>query len=163
MRIGQGWDSHRMLEGRPLYLGGVVIPSHKGESGHSDGDVLIHALIDALLGAAALGDIGRHFPPSDQAYADIRSTILLENIRDLITENGYVIVNIDTTVILQSPRLAPYIEDIRSSIARTLQIEVSCISVKAKSAEGLGPVGQGESIEAQAAVLLAEAVPELWL
>ena len=165
MRIGSGWDSHRLIEGRPLLLGGVEIDtSPLGEDGHSDGDVLLHAVIDALLGAAALGDIGQHFPPSDPQWKDAESIELLKSAyRKVKDQTGMIIQNIDATVILQSPRLADYIPAIRESIADALQMGVSTVSVKAKSAERVGPVGRGESIEAQAVLLLIEEPQDIWV
>ncbi len=165
MRIGSGWDSHRLVSGRPLLLGGVVIESSTlGEDGHSDGDVLLHAIIDALLGAAALGDIGKLFPPSDPQWKDADSSQLLKTAYRKVRESsGMVIANIDTTVILQEPRLAPYIMQIRERIADTLNLTIDAVSVKAKSAEGLGPVGRGESIEAQAVLLLEEESIDRWV
>ncbi|WP_422480282.1 2-C-methyl-D-erythritol 2,4-cyclodiphosphate synthase [Pleomorphochaeta sp. DL1XJH-081] len=153
MRVGSGWDLHRLVEKRPLMLGGVQIPHTRGEAGHSDGDVLIHAIIDALLGAVAIGDIGSHFPPSDDRWKDVSSLELLQMTLEKI--KGWKIVNIDTTVILENPKLRPYIDAIRDSLSQTCDIPIECISVKAKTAEGiLGEVGQGEAIIAQAIVLL---------
>ncbi len=163
MRIGIGWDSHRLTAQRPLLLGGVQVPAPFGEDGHSDGDVLLHTIIDALLGAAALGDIGTHFPPSDQRWKDACSSELLTTVCRLINAEGLSVHSIDSTIILQRPRLAPHIEQIRSSLAQLLHIDLSYVSVKAKTAEGLGPVGEGLSIEAQAVVLLHEETPDIWL
>lgn len=157
MRIGTGWDIHRLVENRPLMIGGVHIPHHLGESGHSDGDVLIHAIVDAILGAAALGDIGTHFPPSDQRWKDVSSMELLHLVMDKISD--WEVVNIDTTVILEKPKLGPFIKSIRDSIAETMLIPVDRISVKAKTAENLlDDVGSGKAIVAQASVLL-KAIP----
>jgi 2-C-methyl-D-erythritol 2,4-cyclodiphosphate synthase len=154
MRTGQGWDIHRLKEGNALILGGVSIASDRGCEAHSDGDALAHAIIDALLGAAALDDIGTHFPDTDPDYEDADSMKLLAAVVDLLKNNGYRVVNIDTTVILQAPRLRGYIDMIRRNIAGTLSAEVSCVSIKAKTSEGLGPVGTGAAIEAQASVLI---------
>ena len=154
MRIGFGRDVHRLQEGRRLILGGVVVPFNKGEAAHSDGDVLIHAVIDALLGAAALGDIGSHFPDSDPAYKDIDSGVLLKKTAAVIAEAGYQISNIDSTVILEKPKLRPHIDGIRENLAGLIGIQAERISVKAKTAEKLGPVGSGDAVEAEAAVLL---------
>ncbi len=155
MRIGNGWDIHRLIPQRPLIIAGVTIPNDKGADAHSDGDAALHALIDALLGAAALGDIGTHFPPSDEAYRNIDSAILLEKTLSLFVE--YRIVNVDITIVLQSVRLAPYITSMRERISSILQIPLSSVSVKAKSAEHLlGELGTGDAIEATATVLLEE-------
>ncbi len=156
LRIGQGWDIHRLVPGRPLLLGGVVIPSDKGEEAHSDGDVLLHAVIDALLGAAALGDIGSHFPPSDSQWKDASSRLLLTQTCRLLGEQGFQILNLDTTVILERPKLRPRIDAIRSTLAEDLQLPKTQISVKAKTCEKTGPVGRGEAVEAQAAVLIMQ-------
>ncbi len=150
MRVGTGWDLHRLVAGRPLIIGGVEIPHTHGPEAHSDGDVLIHALIDALLGALAAGDIGHLFPPSDEKWRGASSLNLLELTLPHI--EGYAIVNVDSTVILESPKLAPYIEEIRSSLATALGVSVERISVKAKTAEGLMP----GAIAAQVALLLAK-------
>ncbi|RPJ07527.1 MAG: 2-C-methyl-D-erythritol 2,4-cyclodiphosphate synthase [Spirochaetaceae bacterium] len=158
MRIGQGYDIHRLVENRALVLGGAVIPHNKGEHGHSDGDVLIHAVIDALLGAAALGDIGTHFPPSDPAFKNIKSTILLEKTMQLIREAGYTVANIDTTIILETPVLKPHIPVIRTTIAKFMDLPEKLVSVKAKTKEGLDSTGTGNAVEAHAVVLLEEAV-----
>ena len=156
MRIGTGWDIHRLEKNRKLFIGGVEIPSELGCIAHSDGDVLTHALIDALLGAAALGDIGMLFPDSDVNYKDAFSMDLLLRVITLIRKSGYRIINIDATVILEKPKLRPYIDEIRESIAVCIGIDVSAVSVKAKTAEGLGAVGEGEAIEARAVVLIQE-------
>ncbi len=155
MRIGTGYDVHRLTEGRELILGGVKIPYEKGLLGHSDADVLLHAVMDALLGAAALGDIGLHFPDTDPAYEGISSLKLLEKVGDLLLENRYLIENIDATVIAQAPKLRPYIDRMRENIAETLDIDVAQVSVKATTEEGLGFTGTGEGISAQAVCLLA--------
>lgn len=150
MRVGYGNDFHRLREGRKLVIGGVTIPFHKGEEGHSDGDVLLHACIDALLGAAALGDIGAHFPPDDPEWKGISSRILLNKTVEKVCSLGYSIGNIDSTVVLEVPKLRPYIDEIRSLLASDLGLDISKVSVKAKTAEGFGPVGEGKGIEAHA-------------
>jgi len=150
MRVGMGYDVHKLVEGRKLILGGVNIPHSLGLLGHSDADVLVHAVMDALLGAAALGDIGRHFPDTDQQYEGISSMKLLEKVRELIEEAGYVIENIDATVIAQKPKLRPYIEEMECNIAAALQIAKSQVNVKATTEEGLGFTGMEEGIAAQA-------------
>ena len=154
MRIGHGYDVHRLTEGRRLILGGVNIPYEKGLDGHSDADVLIHALMDALLGAAAKGDIGKLFPDNDDRFLGADSIELLKKVVRIITELGYKISNADCTVIAQKPRLAPYIEQMRGNIAEALQIPIECISVKATTEEGLGFTGEGKGIAAHAMVLL---------
>jgi 2-C-methyl-D-erythritol 2,4-cyclodiphosphate synthase len=156
MRIGFGYDSHRLVPGRALILGGVHIPSTLGPEAHSDGDALIHALIDALLGACALGDIGQLFPPSDEQYRDISSRILLERTLDVLGEAGFRPRNVDATIILESPRLGPYIEQMRSTLSMDLGIPGAAISVKAKTKEGLGLTGQGRAVEAYAVALVEE-------
>jgi 2-C-methyl-D-erythritol 2,4-cyclodiphosphate synthase len=154
IRIGQGWDVHRLIEGRPLILGGVTIPSTFGLDGHSDADILCHAITDAILGALALGDIGMHFPDTDPQWKGADSLILLRHARDLASTKGYSIVNVDTTVILERPKLKDYRLPIREKLAATLALRVDSVSVKFKTAEGVGPVGDGRSAEAQAVVLL---------
>lgn len=154
MRIGQGYDVHRLVEGRRLILGGVDIPHTVGLLGHSDADVLLHAIADALLGAAALGDIGQHFPDSDPAYKGISSLRLLSHVGALLKENGYRIVNIDATVIAQAPKLAPHIPLMRENIASELGLDVSSINVKATTEERLGFTGEGLGIAAQAIALI---------
>lgn len=153
MRIGFGYDSHRLEEGRKFILGGVLIPHSKGLLGHSDADVLTHAIIDALFGAVADGDIGRHFPDTDDAYKDISSMVLLRETRKIVPGN---IVNLDCTVLAQKPKLAPHIDAIRESLSEALGIPVGCISVKAKTEEGQDAVGRGELVKAYAVVLLEE-------
>lgn len=153
-RVGEGWDVHRLVEGRRLLLGGLEIPFERGELGHSDGDVLLHALIDALLGAAAIGDIGAHFPPSDARWKDADSLLLLARTVALVAAEGWRIVNADCTVVLERPRLRPHVEAIRARVAAALGLEVGRVSVKAKTAEGLGPIGSGEAVEARAVVLI---------
>lgn len=157
MRIGTGYDVHRLTEGRKLILAGVEIPYEKGLDGHSDADVLLHAVMDALLGAAALGDIGKYFPDSDPAYKGISSLKLLRRVGDLLAENMYFISNIDATVIAQAPKLAPYIEEMRQNIAETLHLRYNQVSVKATTEEGLGFTGRGEGIAAQSVALIEEA------
>ena len=154
MRIGQGYDIHRLIEGRPLIIGGVTIPSEKGEDGHSDGDVLIHAVIDALLGALGDGDIGTHYPPSDSRWKDISSRILLKETAQKVFRAGYTIANIDTTVILEKPKLLPHREAIRQCLAEDLGIPADAVSVKGKTKEKQDATGQSLAIEALAAVLL---------
>lgn len=154
MRVGEGWDVHQLVVGRKLVIGGVEIPFDKGLLGHSDADVLLHAITDALLGAAALGDIGRHFPDTDPQFAGADSAALLAEAARRVRAQGYAIVNIDSTVIAQAPKLAPYIEAMRAAIAQALALEVGQVNVKAKTAEKLGPVGEGRSIEARAITLL---------
>ena len=154
MRIGTGYDVHKLTEGRKLILGGVDIPYEKGLLGHSDADVLIHAIMDALLGAAALGDIGQHFPDTDEAYKGISSVKLLEHVSRLLSENHYIIENIDSTIIAQRPKISPYIPAMRENIAKALGIEISQVSVKATTEEGLGFTGAGEGIAVQAVALL---------
>lgn len=155
MRIGQGYDVHRLVEGRKLILGGVEIPYEKGLLGHSDADVLLHAVMDALLGAAALGDIGQHFPDSDERYKGISSVELLKEVGKILQENGYLIENIDSTVIAQRPKLLPYRPQMAKNIADALGIEPDQVSVKATTEEGLGFTGVGEGISAQAIALLS--------
>lgn len=154
MRIGQGYDVHRLVEGRKLILGGVEIPHTVGLLGHSDADVLLHAISDALLGAAALGDIGMHFPDSDPNYKGISSLKLLSHVGRLLRENGYRIVNIDSTVIAQAPKLMPHIPSMRENIASALGIEASAVSVKATTEERLGFTGEKLGIAAQAIALI---------
>ena len=154
MRIGMGYDVHKLVEDRDLILGGVKIPYEKGLLGHSDADVLIHAIMDALLGAAALGDIGKHFPDTDPAYKGISSVKLLQNVRGLLEEHLYVIGNIDATIIAQRPKMAPHIEAMRKNIAEALGIEVDQINIKATTEEGLGFTGIGEGISSQAIAAL---------
>ena len=154
MRVGMGYDVHRLAEGRNLILGGVQIPWDKGLLGHSDADVLIHAIMDALLGAAALGDIGRHFPDTDPAYEGISSVMLLKHVAELLQENGYGITNIDATIIAQKPKMAPHIPQMRENIADALGIGLSALNIKATTEEGLGFTGRGEGIASQAICLL---------
>ena len=154
MRIGQGYDVHKLVPDRELILGGVTIPYEKGLLGHSDADVLVHAIMDALLGAAALGDIGKHFPDTDPAYEGADSMRLLEEVRKLLDANNFVIGNVDATVIAQRPKLAPYIDAMRENIAARLQIDKNQVNVKATTEEGLGFTGQGQGISSQAICLL---------
>ena len=155
LRIGQGFDVHQLVDGRKLIIGGVTIPYEKGLLGHSDADVLLHAICDALLGAAGLGDIGRHFSDTDPRYKNIDSRVLLHNVYGLLAERGYKVVNIDATIIAQAPKMAPYIPAMLSNIAHDLRMQPEDINVKAKTAERLGPVGRGEGIEAEAVCLIA--------
>ena len=152
--MGQGWDVHRIAPGRPLILGGVMIPCEFGLEGHSDADVLSHAITDALLGAAALGDIGMHFPDSDARWKGGDSLMFLRHARDLAAAEGYEIVNIDSTIILERPKLKDFRMRIREKLAQALELDVECVSVKFKTAEQVGPVGEGRSAEAQALVTL---------
>jgi ygbB family len=156
MRIGQGYDVHRLVAERPLILGGIEIPYEKGLLGHSDADVLLHAISDALLGAAALGDIGAHFPDSDPAYRGADSAELLRAVGDLIRAAGYEIGNIDSTVVCQAPKLAPHIASMRARIAEVLLLPVGAVSVKASTEEHMGFTGRGEGIAAHAVCLLTE-------
>lgn len=161
MRIGTGYDVHRLVEGRKLILGGVDIPYEKGLLGHSDADVLVHAIMDALLGAAALGDIGLHFPDSDPAYKGADSLSLASHVSRILEENGWIIENVDSTVIAQAPKLRPYIDQMRTNIAGALRIDVTKVSVKATTEEHLGFTGRGEGISAQAAALLTASPQQL--
>ena len=154
LRIGQGIDYHRLVEGRRLILGGVEIPFEKGFEGHSDADVLLHAVCDALLGAVALGDIGRHFPDTDPVYRGRDSLYFLGEVRKKIDAAGWAVVNIDVTVLLQRPKIAPYVEKMRFNIAETLGIDVRGVSVKATTTEGMNAEGRGEGASAQAVALL---------
>ncbi len=153
-RIGEGWDVHALVPGRQLIIGGVHIPHTQGLLGHSDADVLLHAITDALLGAAALGDIGRHFPDTDERFKGADSSVLLQEAARRVREAGFEIGNVDSTVIAQAPKLAPHIPAMVEGIARTLGVAVGQVNVKAKTAEKIGPVGQGLSIEARAVSLL---------
>lgn len=158
MRIGIGYDVHRLESGRQLILGGVEIPHSTGLLGHSDADVLAHAVGDALLGAAALGDLGHHFPDSDERYKDADSLELLAEIGQLLQQAGYRVINIDSTIAAQAPRLAPYIENMRTNIAAALHLQAGQVSVKATTTEGLGFAGRQEGISAQAVVLIEEVI-----
>ena len=153
-RIGEGWDIHQLVEGRKLILGGVEIPHSKGLWGHSDADALLHAITDALLGAAAMGDIGSHFPDTDPQFKGADSAALLTEAARRVRAKGFEIGNVDSTVIAQAPRLAPYIAAMRARIAQVLGLEVDRVNVKAKTAEKMGPVGEGLAMEARAVVLL---------
>ena len=155
MRIGQGYDVHKLVEGRDLILGGVTVPYEKGLLGHSDADVLVHAVMDALLGAAALGDIGQHFPDTDPKYKGISSIALLKEVGALLEAEGYVIENIDATIIAQRPKLASYRPQMAENIAGALHLELNQVSVKATTEEGLGFTGSGEGISSQAITLLS--------
>ena len=154
MRIGTGYDVHKLAEGRRLIIGGVDIPYEKGLLGHSDADVLVHAIMDALLGAAALGDIGKLFPDTDEKYKGADSLMLMREVRRILEENGFGIVNVDSTIIAQAPKMKPHIEQMRQNIADALQVDVSCVSVKATTEERLGFTGRGEGISAQAVCLI---------
>ena len=156
MRIGTGYDVHRLTENRKLILGGVEIEYEKGLLGHSDADVLVHAIMDALLGAAALGDIGKHFPDNDMQYKDISSIKLLKRVAALIDEAGYAVENVDSTIVAQRPKLSPHIPKMRENIAAALGIELSRVNVKATTEEGLGFTGEGQGIASQAVCLLNE-------
>ncbi|NDF44514.1 MAG: 2-C-methyl-D-erythritol 2,4-cyclodiphosphate synthase [Betaproteobacteria bacterium] len=153
-RIGEGWDVHALVEGRPLMLGGVLVPHTHGLLGHSDADVLLHAITDALLGAAGLGDIGKHFPDTDPAFKGADSWVLLQRAGQAVAQAGFSIGNIDSTVIAQAPKLAPFIGAMRTRIADALQVDVAQVNVKAKTAEKMGPVGLGQSMEARAIALI---------
>ena len=157
MRIGHGYDVHKLVEGRDLYLGGVKIPHTLGLLGHSDADVLLHAVCDALLGAMALGDIGKHFPDNDDTYKGISSLLLLERVAALMKEGCYVLGNLDVTVIAQKPKLAPYIDEMRQNIARTLDTDVCNVNVKATTEEHLGFTGRCEGISAHAVAIIVRA------
>lgn len=150
LRIGHGFDTHRLVEGRPLILGGVDIPFDKGLLGHSDADVLLHAVCDALLGAAALGDIGSHFPDTDEKYKGADSLVLTRRVAELLLERGYSVGNVDATLLCQRPKLRPYIDGMRRNIADALGVDVDAISVKATTEEGLGYTGEGLGIAAHA-------------
>jgi 2-C-methyl-D-erythritol 2,4-cyclodiphosphate synthase len=154
IRTGLGWDVHRIAAGRPLILGGVTVPAEFGLEGHSDADVLAHAITDAILGAAALGDIGTHFPDTDLRWQGADSMRFLRHARELAEQGGFRIVNVDSTVVLERPKLKDYRLPIREKLARALDLEIDCVSVKFKTAEKVGPVGEGRSAEAQAVVTL---------
>ena len=156
MRVGFGYDVHRLVEERKLILGGVEIPYEKGLLGHSDADVLTHAVMDALLGAGAFGDIGQHFPDNDQSFKDIDSLLLLEKVAQVVARGGYRVNNIDATIVAQKPKLAPYRAQMAENIAKCLQIETSRVSIKATTTEGLGFAGTGEGMAAYAVCTLAE-------
>ena len=154
IRVGIGYDSHRLVEGRKLILGLVEIPFERGLAGHSDGDVLSHAIADALLGAAGLGDLGRHFPDTDPAFRGASSTLFFSKILDLLDEKGYRLASVDTVVILERPRLAPHQQAIRSALAAALRLAPENVNIKAKTAEGLGEIGRGEAAAAQAVAVI---------
>jgi 2-C-methyl-D-erythritol 2,4-cyclodiphosphate synthase len=156
VRIGTGYDVHKLVSGRPLIIGGIEIDYHLGLEGHSDGDPLTHSIIDALLGAAALGDIGLHFPPGDPRFKDANSLALLENVYALLVARGYRIVNIDSTIICQSPKLSPFFDRMRAALATCLQLEVDALSIKATTTEKLGYIGRGEAIAAEAVALIVK-------
>lgn len=156
IRVGEGWDIHALVEGRKLILGGVEVPFHLGLLGHSDADVLLHAITDALLGAAAMGDIGTHFPDTDATFKGADSAVLLTEAARRVREKGYEIGNVDSTVIAQAPKLMPHMPAMRASIAKALGVEVDQVNVKAKTAEKMGPVGLGQAMEARAVVLLTK-------
>lgn len=154
LRIGNGYDVHKLVEGRKLILGGIEIPHAKGVLGHSDGDVLIHAIMDAMLGALALGDIGQHFPDTDMKYENIDSTILLTRAKELIAERGYKIINLDSIIVLQKPKVKPYIEAMRKRVAEVLEIDMEQVSVKATTEEKLGFTGDESGVKSYCVVLL---------
>lgn len=156
LRIGEGYDIHRLVEGRLLRLGGVAIPFERGSDGHSDGDAAAHAVCDALLGAVALGDMGRHFPSSDEKWRGADSAIFLQEVVRLLARAGAQLVNVDVTVILERPRLGPHLDSMRAALAQALGCEVSRVSVKAKSSDGLGPIGSGEAVAARAVALVEQ-------
>lgn len=155
IRVGEGWDTHALVAGRPLILGGVHIVHPTGLMGHSDADALLHAITDALLGAAALGDIGRHFSDTDPAFKGADSLVLLREAARRVRAAGFEIGNIDSTVVAQAPKLAPHIDAMRRNIAQALGLDVSCVNVKAKTAENMGPVGEGRAMEARAVALIS--------
>jgi 2-C-methyl-D-erythritol 2,4-cyclodiphosphate synthase len=154
MRVGHGFDAHRLVAGRPLRLGGIVVPHGRGLEGHSDGDCVLHAVCDALLGAAGAGDMGRHFPSREPRWRGVESRVFLEEVRGLVATAGFGLVNLDVTVVAQEPALAPHVEPMREAIAGALGVEAEQVSVKAKSTDGLGALGRGEGIAALATVLL---------
>ena len=158
MRIGQGFDVHALVAGRKLIIGGVTIPYERGLAGHSDADVLLHAICDALIGAAGLGDIGRHFPDTDPRYKNIDSRELLRATMQLLREHGYAVGNVDATIIAQAPQMAPHIPAMRANIAADLGVAVDCVNIKAKTAEKLGFVGRGEGIVTETVVLIEPCV-----
>jgi len=154
IRIGEGWDTHALVADRPLILGGVTIPHTHGLLGHSDADALLHAITDALLGAAGLGDIGRHFPDTDERFKGADSVVLLKEAHRIVTESGWGVVNLDATIVAQAPKMAPHICAMRQRIAQALELSASAVNVKAKTAEKMGPVGEGRAIETRAVCLL---------
>lgn len=153
-RIGEGWDVHALVPGRKLMLGGVNVPHTAGLLGHSDADVLLHTITDAVLGAAGLGDIGRHFPDTDPQFKGVDSSVLLAEAMRRVRQQGWELVNVDSTIVAQAPKLAPHMSDIQAGVAKALGVAPDQVNVKAKTAEKLGPVGQGQSMEARAVVLL---------
>jgi 2-C-methyl-D-erythritol 2,4-cyclodiphosphate synthase len=157
LRVGTGFDAHRLVAGRPLLLGGVRVDHDRGLEGHSDGDCLLHALCDALLGAAGAGDLGRHFPSDDARWRGVASLTLLSEVARLLRERGYVVENVDATLLAQAPRLAPHLDAMREAISRCLGVALEAVSVKAKSSDGLGAIGRAEGIAAQAVALLRRA------
>ena len=160
LRIGEGWDTHRLVSGRPLVLGGVTIPHTHGLLGHSDADALLHAITDALLGAAGLGDIGRHFPDTDERFKGADSVRLLQEAMQRVRDAGFVLLNVDSTIVAQAPKMAPHTETMRQRIAMALGVAVDAVNVKAKTAEKMGPVGEGLAIEARAVCLLFRPAPD---
>ncbi len=161
LRVGEGWDTHQLVSGRPLVLGGVTIPHSHGLLGHSDADALLHAITDALLGAAALGDIGRHFPDTDAQFRGADSLALLAEAARRVRDAGYDIVNVDSTIVAQAPKMAPHIAAMCQRIATALGLAVGAVNVKAKTAEKMGPVGEGRAIEARAICLLVQRTPDV--
>lgn len=159
-RVGIGYDVHKLVDGRKLFLGGIEIPSDKGLEGHSDADALLHSICDALLGAASLGDIGKHFPNTDERFKDISSLVLLEKVNELISNNGYSIGNIDSTVLAEKPKLLPYIEQMRNKIAETLKLNLEQVSIKATTNEKIGFIGREEGIAAISIALLYKQNPD---
>jgi 2-C-methyl-D-erythritol 2,4-cyclodiphosphate synthase len=157
LRIGEGWDIHALVAGRPLILGGITIPHNHGLDGHSDADALLHAITDALLGAAGLGDIGQHFPDTDERFKGADSAVLLAEAARRVRDAGWEPVNVDSTIVAQAPKMAPHIAAMRERIAQVLAIAGTCVNVKAKTAEKMGPVGEGRAIEARAVCLLRAA------
>ncbi len=160
LRVGEGWDTHALVTGRPLVLGGVTIPHTHGLLGHSDADALLHAITDALLGAAGLGDIGRHFPDTDAAFKGADSVRLLQEAARRVREAGWALVNVDSTIVAQAPKMAPHIAAMCERIAATLGLPADAVNVKAKTAEKMGPVGEGRAIEARAVCLLVRQEPD---
>lgn len=157
LRVGEGWDTHQLVAGRPLVLGGITIPHTHGLLGHSDADALLHAITDALFGAAALGDIGRHFPDTDPVFKGADSAVLLAECARRVRAAGWQIVNVDSTIVCQAPKLAPHIPAMVARIAEVLALDAGCVNVKAKTAEKMGPVGEGRAIETRAVCLLVAA------
>jgi len=160
LRIGEGWDTHQLVTGRPLVLGGVTIPHTHGLLGHSDADALLHAITDALLGAAGLGDIGRHFPDTAVEFKGADSSVLLAEAARRVRDAGYQIINVDSTIVAQAPKMAPHIDAMRARIAATLGLGADAVNVKAKTAEKMGPVGEGRAIETRAVCLLFRPEPD---